>query len=84
MVFGWGKKENVIKNDIVETELPSNSEITLTEIPAILHDIQNLREKTLIAEPCSDCTRTFYGSNGKTILTLHKIIHHTKEIKTHG
>ena len=42
------------------------------------------REKTLIAEPCSDCTRTFYGSNGKTILTLHKIIHHTKEIKTHG
>jgi hypothetical protein len=50
MVFGWGKKENVIKNDIVETELPSNSEITLTEIPAILHDIQNLREKTLIAE----------------------------------
>ena len=42
------------------------------------------REKTLIAEPCPDCTRTFYGSNGKTILTLHKIIHHTKEIKTHG
>ena len=30
------------------------------------------REKTLIAEPCSDCTRTFYGSNGKTILHFIK------------
>ena len=41
-------------------------------------------ERTLVAEPCSECTRTFYGSYGKAVLTLHKIIHHTKEVKVVG
>ena len=41
-------------------------------------------ERTLVAEPCSECTRTFYGSDGKTVLTLHKIMHHTKEVKAVG
>lgn len=42
------------------------------------------RERTLSVEPCSECARTFYGSDGKTVLTLHKIIHHTKEVKVVG
>jgi len=41
-------------------------------------------ERTLVAEPCSECARTFYGSDGKAVLTLHKIIHHTKEVKVVG
>ena len=42
------------------------------------------KERTLITEPCVECSRTFYGSDGKTILTLHKIIHHTKEAELFG
>ena len=42
------------------------------------------KERTLIAEPCLDCSRTFYGSDGKTVLALHKIIHHPNEVMLDG
>ena len=35
MVFGWGKKKDIIEEKIESTE-PINSEITLSEIPKIL------------------------------------------------
>ena len=41
-------------------------------------------ERTLIVEQCQDCGRLFYGLDGKIILTLHKIIHHTKGVVLHG
>ena len=47
MVFGWGKKKNVIVDDIVDSTITSNTEITLDEIPQILDDVKNLREKTI-------------------------------------
>ena len=50
MVFGWGKKKNVIENNVDQPEIKSKSEITLEEIPKLLNDIENLRQKTLIAE----------------------------------
>ena len=42
------------------------------------------KESRLIVEPCQDCRRTFYGSDGKLILTLHRIIHHAKEVMLFG
>ncbi|MDC0194385.1 hypothetical protein OAK01_05390 [Candidatus Nitrosopelagicus sp.] len=49
MVFGWGKK-NQTSDDQIEVVTSTNSEITLSEIPNILNDIEQLRQKTLIAE----------------------------------
>ena len=49
MVFGWGKKKDIIEEKIESTE-PINSEITLSEIPKILADIEQLRAKTLVSE----------------------------------
>ena len=42
------------------------------------------KNRTLVTEPCLDCARTFYGSDGKIVLTLHKIIHHSKEAELLG
>ena len=49
MVFGWGKKKDIIEEKVEPTE-PINSEITLSEIPKILADIEQLRAKTLVSE----------------------------------
>ena len=42
------------------------------------------KERTLVAEQCQDCKRLFYGSDGKLILTLHRIINHAKEVMVYG
>ena len=47
MVFGWGKKENV-ENDIVVEQ--KEIEIHFTEIEKILAEMKDLRQKTLVAE----------------------------------
>ena len=68
MVFGWGKKKNAIADDVIESVETSNTEITLEEIPQILDDVKNLREKTLIAE-----IRTFRNkidSDRKNLLSI--------------
>ena len=49
MVFGWGKKKDVIEHKIESIE-PVHSEIKLTEIPKIIDNIENLRQKTLVSE----------------------------------
>ena len=41
------------------------------------------KQRTLVAEPCLDCSRIFYGDDGKMILKLHRIINHVRVI-THG
>ena len=68
MVFGWGKKKNIIENNIDEPEILRNSEITLAEIPKILEDIENLRQKTLIAEIKS--FRNKIDSDRKNLLVI--------------
>ena len=47
MVFGWGKKEDVESNTVVEEK---EIEIHFTEIEKILDEMKDLRQKTLIAE----------------------------------
>jgi len=49
MVFGWGKKKDVIEHEVEPIE-PVTSEIKLTEIPKIIDNIENLRQKTLVSE----------------------------------
>ena len=68
MVFGWGKKKNVVENNVEEHVTQSKSEITLEEIPQILDDIENLRQKTLIAEIKS--FRNKIDSDRKNILSI--------------
>ena len=68
MVFGWGKKKNVIENNVDQPEIKSKSEITLEEIPKLLNDIENLRQKTLIAEIKS--FRNKIDSDRKNLLTI--------------
>ena len=50
MVFGWGKKKQIIEESTNKITIPTQKEITLENIPDIIHDITNLRQKTLIAE----------------------------------
>jgi len=68
MVFGWGKKKNAIADDVIESVETSNTEITLEEIPQILDDVKNLREKTLIAEIRS--FRNKIDSDRKNLLSI--------------
>ena len=68
MVFGWGKKKNVIENNVDQPEIKSKSEITLEEIPKLLNDIENLRQKTLIAEIKS--FRNKIDSDRKNLLAI--------------
>ena len=49
MVFGWGKKKDVIEHKIESIE-PVHSEIKLADIPKIIDNIENLRQKTLVSE----------------------------------
>lgn len=50
MVFGWGKKEQVVEERRDKPVASTHKEITLEDIPSIIEDITNLRQKTLIAE----------------------------------
>ena len=50
MVFGWGKKKQIIEESTNKITIHTQKEITLENIPDIIHDITNLRQKTLIAE----------------------------------
>ena len=50
MVFGWGKKKQVVEETREKPVLPTHKEATLENIPDILEDITNLRQKTLVIE----------------------------------
>ena len=50
MVFGWGKKKQVIEEPKDEFVIQKEKEVTLLNIPDIIQDVTNLRQKTLIAE----------------------------------
>ena len=50
MVFGWGKKKQVVEETKNKPVTPIHKEITLQNIPDIIQDVTNLRQKTLIAE----------------------------------
>ena len=50
MVFGWGKKKQVVEEAREKPVLPTHKEATLENIPDILEDITNLRQKTLVIE----------------------------------
>jgi len=79
MVFGWGKKKNIIENNIDEPEISRNSEITLVEVPKIIDDIESLRQKTLIAEIKS--FRNKIDSDRKNLLTIANQLKHD-DLKT--
>ena len=50
MVFGWSKKKQVIKEPEEMITTPKTKQVTIDKIPDILHDIINLRQKTLVSE----------------------------------
>ena len=50
MVFGWGKKKQVVEETKDKPVVPMHKEITLQKISGIIQDVTNLRQKTLIAE----------------------------------
>ena len=50
MVFGWGKKKQLVEEAREQPVISTPKEITLENIPGIIVDITNLRQKTLIAE----------------------------------
>ena len=50
MVFGWGKKKQVVEETREIPTVPRHKELSLEDIPDIIHNITNLRQKTLIAE----------------------------------
>jgi len=68
MVFGWGKKKSVGTDKIIENEPQQNEEIKITNIPKILADIENLRQKTLVAE--IKTFRNKLDSDRKNILSI--------------
>ena len=68
MVFGWGKKKQVVEETSDELVVTTHKEITLQDIPDVLTDITNLRQKTLIAEVKSFQKRI--QSDSKTLLSI--------------
>ena len=50
MVFGWNKKKQVVEERIDESKIPTQKNINLENIPNIIKDVTNLRQKTLIVE----------------------------------
>ena len=68
MVFGWGKKKQVVEETTDELVVTRHKEITLQDIPDVLTDITNLRQKTLIAEVKSFQKRI--QSDSKTLLSI--------------
>ena len=72
MVFGWGKKKDVIEHEVEPIE-PVTSEIKLTEIPKIIDNIENLRQKTLVSE--IKVFRNKIDSDRKNLLSILSLIH---------
>ena len=68
MVFGWGKKKDVSQDNMFTPSEPDNLEISTSDIPKILKDINSLREKTLIAEIKS--FRNKIDSDRKNLLSI--------------
>jgi hypothetical protein len=68
MVFGWGKKKQVVEEASDGLEVSTHKEATLQNIPGIIEDITNLRQKTLIAEVKSFQKRI--QSDSKTLLSI--------------
>ena len=66
MVFGWGKKKQVVEEKKNELVTPTHKEASLQSIPNIIQDITNLRQKTLVAEVRSFQNRIELGR--KTLL----------------
>ena len=68
MVFGWGKKKQVVQEENDELVVTAHKEVTLHDIPNLLTDITNLRQKTLIAEVKSFQKRI--QSDSKILLSI--------------
>ena len=68
MVFGWGKKKQVVEEKKNELVTPTHKEASLQSIPNIIQDITNLRQKTLVAEVRSFQNRIELGR--KTLLSI--------------
>ena len=68
MVFGWGKKKQIVEEKIGESVSPTHKNINLENIPNIIQDVTNLRQKTLIAEVKSFQKRI--ESDRKTLLSI--------------
>tara|TARA_B100001750_G_C15515420_1_gene606734 strand:+ start:778 stop:2088 length:1311 start_codon:yes stop_codon:yes gene_type:complete len=79
MVFGWGKKRDVIEERKEEIIIPSNKETTIQKIPEILQGITDLRQKTLVLEAKS--FRNRMDSDRKTILSIAQELD-TDDLKT--
>ena len=50
MVFGWGKKKQIVEEKTETPVEPVIKEIPIQNISEVRHDVTNLRQKTLIAE----------------------------------
>ena len=50
MVFGWGKKKQIVEEKTETPVEPEIKEIPIQNISEVRHDVTNLRQKTLIAE----------------------------------
>jgi len=68
MVFGWNKKKQVVEERIDESKIPTQKNINLENIPNIIKDVTNLRQKTLIVEVKSFQKRI--ESDRKTLLSI--------------
>jgi len=68
MVFGWGKKKQIIEERVSESVAPTHKNIDLENIPNIIQDVTNLRQKTLIAEIKSFQKRIESGR--KTLISI--------------
>ena len=68
MVFGWGKKKQIVEEKIGESVSPTHKNTNLENIPNIIQDVTNLRQKTLIAEVKSFQKRI--ESDRKTLLSI--------------
>ena len=68
MVFGWGKKEQVVEEHRDKPVISTHKEITLEDIPSIIQDITHLRQKTLIVEVKSFQKRI--ESDSKILLSI--------------
>jgi len=79
MVFGWGKKRDVIEERKEEIIIPRNKETTIQKIPEILQDITDLRQKTLVLEAKS--FRNRIDVDRKTILSISQELD-TDDLKT--
>ena len=68
MVFGWNKKKQVVEERIEESKIPTHKNTNLENIPDIIKDVTNLRQKTLIVEVKSFQKRI--ESDRKTLLSI--------------